>query len=75
VYTTQHKVHKFFQSFSIKIGHDITYNRNFVLNPSENEIVIKKDFVLALINLEVLSDLNIPSISFNIISRNNWKKA
>lgn len=73
--TTNHLVHKFFQSFSIKIGHDINYNKNFVFKPDENEIIIQKDFIFALINLEVLSDLNIPSISFNIISKSNWKNA
>jgi len=73
--TSHNYVHKFFQSFSVKIGHDVVYNPNQSFAPSGREIVIEKDFIFALINLEVLSDLNIPSISFNIISKNNWKKS
>jgi len=72
---SEFSVNKFFQSFSIKIGHDLSYNENFSIEPKENEIFIKKDFIFALINLEVSSDLNIPAISFNIISKNYWKKA
>ena len=67
-------VHKIFQSFDIQIGHDVLYNKNFVFKPNEKDVVIEKDFIFALINVEVLTDLNIPSVSLNVITQNDWKK-
>jgi hypothetical protein len=67
-------VNKFFQSFNIEIGYDPLFIKNFKLDfeKSNDDIIIKKDFIFALINFEVLSDLNIPSISFNVITDNYW---
>ena len=68
-------VNKFFQSFEIGFGYDIFYNNNSEIKIKEDDILIQRDFVFALINTEVLTDLNIPSVSFNIISKADWKKA
>lgn len=67
-------VNKFFQSFNMSIGHDPFYNKSLKFESSEEDIFIEKDFIFALINFEVLTDLNIPSISVNVISRDNWIK-
>ena len=70
---TELLVNKFFQSFNIKIGFDPNFNNDFDNGICENDIIIEKDFIFALINFEVLTDLNIPSISLNVITKNNWK--
>lgn len=68
-------INKFYQSFDIQVGFDNSYNKNFQFAPKDHDIVIQNDFIFALINLEVLSELNIPSVSFNIISKDNWRTA
>ncbi len=67
-------VNKFFQSFNIEIGYDPFYNKNLKYEKSQNDIFIENDFIFALINFEVLTDLNIPSISLNKIEKINWIK-
>jgi len=74
IQNTELTVNKFFQSFNIQIGYDPFYNKNFKFEISEKDIFIEKDFIFALINFEVLTDLNIPSISLNVITKNNWVK-
>lgn len=44
----------------------------FEHNPNSQDVVIKKDFVVALINYEILSELHIPVISTFVVRKENF---
>ena len=57
---------------NINSNPDIDYNQSFLIFPNNDEIVIKKDFLMAFINLDVLSELNIPAVFVAVIEQNQW---
>jgi hypothetical protein len=64
-------VSKFSQNNQLAFTND---NRGCIINypPSDEDIVIKKDFLMAIIHLEILCDLQIPVITAFIVRRNNF---
>lgn len=61
-----------FKNFELK--HDSNYKNGFNLKPEKEEILIKENFLMAIINFDVLSELNIPSIFIAKIEKSNWIK-
>ena len=68
---TSYAICKLFQNSEMHFGFESSEN-DFKYNPSEEDIVIEKDFILAIINLEILTDLNLPFISVSVINRKDF---
>jgi hypothetical protein len=43
-----------------------------VIEPDHNCIIIQKSFIIAVVNLEMLTDFNIPIISASVVSENDF---
>jgi hypothetical protein len=49
-------------------------NNLYHISPFKNDIIIKESFLFAIINLDILADLSIPSIYLTIVEKENWVK-
>lgn len=56
----------------ISFNHDPMFENSFKVTPESNDFIIKDDFLLAIINLDILTDLNIPTTFLQIISKKYW---
>lgn len=60
----------------INASYDYDQNiiNSFQVEASENDIVISNNFLFGLVNVNILSKMNIPSISFFLITQEHWLK-
>lgn len=68
---TSYSISKLFHSTQLNLHYDET-RAFFDIKPKNGEIVIRKDFIVALVNLEILSELNIPLISVSLVKKENF---
>ena len=70
------KVSKLFHNSEVKFKRDKNFNEGLIQMPldEDREVVIKKDFVMAVINLEVMSEVNIPVVSVCVVREKDFVK-
>lgn len=50
-------------------------NSNCKVNPDmNNDIIIKNNFIFAIINIDLATDLNLAAIFVDYVKKNQWKK-
>jgi len=62
------------QYMEIELKYDKCYTNGLKLRPTINDIVINKSFLFSAINLDVLSEMNIPTIFTSIIEESSFIK-
>jgi hypothetical protein len=60
------------ESMLFKFNHKSDYLTNPILTPSQTDIVIKEDFLIAVINYDILNEFNIPSLFVYSVQKNDW---
>lgn len=53
---------------------DKDYSNSVKLTPTSEELVINSTFFISIANLDILSELNIPSIFTQIVTQDKWIK-
>jgi hypothetical protein len=61
------------QYFDLKFKYNNNNNINIDFN-SEKDILIKDKFLLAVLNLDILSDSQLSTVVLNIIDKESWSK-
>jgi hypothetical protein len=61
--------HSIEQSIEIELKYDRSYTNCLKIAPNINDIVIENSFLLSIINLDVLSETNIPTIFTTVINK------
>jgi hypothetical protein len=77
----ENEIEKFFienidQYFKMSFKYNIDYDKNIQINYNQNEdIIIKENFLIAVINLDILADSSqISTVFLNIINKDSWKE-
>jgi hypothetical protein len=66
-------VSNLFQSTTINLNIPTELNKNsFNVNPDKDSIIITKSFIIAIINLDILSEFNIPIVSVSLVSERDF---
>ena len=69
-------IHKIKQSCEMTFFYDIDFNNNFntyfKIEPLQSDIVVKNDFLIAIINYDLLTEYNIPAVFLSIINKDKW---
>jgi hypothetical protein len=62
--------------FKLSFKYNKDYNKNIQINYNENEdILIKENFLIAIINLDILAESSqISTVFLNIITKDYWKE-
>jgi hypothetical protein len=67
-------ISKFMQNNEICFKHDMTSVNEFYIPDHGNDIIIEKDFLVALINYEIFQDVHIPVVSVFIVRKSDFQK-
>ena len=61
---------------NIKIEYQSDPNREygFTINTNEKENIIKDNFIISIVDYNILSNLSLPSIMLYYITKDNWNK-
>ena len=63
------------EDIKIKFNYDSNQELGFKINqPEKNDIIIKDNFLIAIVNIDILTNLSIPSILLFYITKENWIK-
>jgi len=62
------------QYIDIEMKYDNNYKNGIQLKPTINDIVIENSFLFSIINLDVLSETNIPTIFTTVVDKNTFIK-
>lgn len=65
-------VQKILQSYNSIFRYDKEFQNNPILNPMENDIVIKNTFLISVINLDILADSQISTVFLSVIDKEFW---
>jgi hypothetical protein len=66
-------VSNLFQSTSVQLNMPTEINKNnFNIEPDDDNIIINKAFIVAIINLEILTEFNIPIVSVSVITEKDF---
>ncbi len=57
---------------NLNFTYDIDYYRSIKLTNDSSDIIIKNKFLISIVNIEVLADMNIPSLYLQIVNQENW---
>jgi hypothetical protein len=69
----KYAVSNLFQSTDINLNIPMELNKNnFSIDPDEDSIIIRQSFILALINLDILAEFNIPIVSVSVITEKDF---
>ncbi len=60
------------ESYNSIFRYDVDYDKNPILNPSEDDIVINNTFLISVINLDVLADSHISTVFLSVIDKELW---
>ena len=61
------------EDIKIKFNYDSNQELGFKINqPEKNDIIIKDNFLIAIVNIDILTNLSIPSILLFYITKENW---
>jgi hypothetical protein len=60
------------QNIEIEMKGDNDYKNGLKLLPNENDIVIKNSFLIAVINMDILSEFSIPTIFTTIVKKDSF---
>jgi hypothetical protein len=63
------------QVSNISMNYDSNISTNFKIAPASTDIVLDDAFLIACINYDILSDINIPAIMISIITKESWIKS
>jgi hypothetical protein len=69
-----YKISMLNENIKMNFRHDESFITSFITSRNNDDILIKDTFLFAIINLDILSELHIPSIFTMIVEQNNWKK-
>ena len=58
----------------IVMKYDTEYKSSCKFSPSKTDYVIKKDFFMAVVNYDMLTEFSIPSIYFYLSNKKHWIK-
>jgi len=58
------------QFIEVELKYDKSFSNSLKISPSINDILIENSFLLSIINLDVLSETNIPTIFTTVIDKN-----
>jgi hypothetical protein len=56
------------------LNHDHDWLNSPEINPGEEDLVINRKFIIALVNYELLNEINIPSVFVHAVCPMNWIK-
>ena len=62
------------QYIEIELKYDKNYSSGLKIQPTINDIIVENSFMLSVINLDVLSETNIPTIFTTVIDKNSFLK-
>jgi hypothetical protein len=66
-------VSNLFQCTDICLNMPTELNRNnFTIDPDEDSIIIRKSFIIALINVDILTEFNIPIVSVSVVTEKDF---
>jgi hypothetical protein len=63
------------QVTNISMNYDTNIASNFKISPGSTDIVLDDSFLIACINYDILSDINIPAVMISIITKDSWIKS
>jgi hypothetical protein len=71
-----YKISHLSENKTFSFTEDKQMKQTFKISPSvdQGDIVISDDFLICIANLDVLTDLNIPSIFVQVVEKDKWKK-
>jgi len=74
-YDENFNVHKLLEHIDISFDYDLNYENDFIENRfDENAITIKNNFIIGLLNLDLLTEFSLPISFIYHIEKNSWQK-
>lgn len=71
----EYKISSLEEVLDCRFKYDNEYQKTFKIHPDDRDIVIDDTFLIAIINLDVCSDLNIPTVFLSLVTRDSWIKS
>ena len=63
----------FTENMEISMKYDHMIEGNCKIKPeNENDVLIKKNFLFAIINIDLANELNLAAIFVNLVKKDNW---